>query len=360
MDSIRSATHDCPMKLDMSGTSPSRTPRGVREDSSDLSPADANSAAIGGVTPAEAARVAEVLEAARAPATRRAYASAWNRFSRWCVDREVEPLGVNPELVAVYLASIAEQGGAMSTIDRASAAIRAVHRDAGVADPTAHPGVERVRAGLRRTVGIAPRRQAHPLSTAEIRRIVEHIDDDIRGRRDRALILVGYAGALRRSELSALAVGDVEFRTGGVVLRLRCSKTDQERAGAVVGIARGAHPVTCPVTALRRWLDVIDHDDVTVPLYRPVAWSARRALPRGLDGRDVARILQSRAEAAGLGDLPISGHSLRAGHATEAAARGVPADRLARTTRHASIEALARYVRPAQVLADTSSKDLGL
>ena len=125
------------MSIDVSGTSPSRTPRSAREESSELSPTDADSAVVGGVTPAEAERIAEVLEAARAPATRRAYAGAWNRFSRWCVDLGVEPLRVHPELVAVYLTSIAEQGGATSTVDLATSAVLTVHRNAGAPDPTA-------------------------------------------------------------------------------------------------------------------------------------------------------------------------------------------------------------------------------
>ena len=347
------------MSLDVSGTSDSQPLPGVRDGVAEVRPEDLADLSGFEISSAEAERVAAALGAARSPATRRAYASAWARFDRWVADRGGESLGVSPEVVAVYLVELADNGKSMSTVDRAASAIRAIHRDAGLEDPTRHPGVERVRAGLRRSVGVAPRRQAHPLSTAEIRRIVGPIGDDVRGRRDRSIILLGYAGALRRSELASLDVGDVEFRTGGVVLTIRSSKTDQERQGAVVGIARGAHPVTCPVTALRRWLDVID-GDLDLPLYRPVAWSARRALPRGLDGRDVARILQNRAEDAGLGDLAISGHSLRAGHATEAAGRGVPADRLARTTRHSSIEALSRYVRPAEVLTDTTSRDLGL
>jgi integrase len=248
----------------------------------------------------------------------------------------------------------------MASIDRALSAISAAHLDAGHPDPTRHSGVVRVRAGLRRSVGVAPKRLAYPLSTEEIRRIIDAIPDDLRGVRDRALILTGFAGALRRSEVVALAVGDVTFRPKGAVLIIRSSKTDQEGVGQIIGIARGRRRSTDPVAALRRWLEVAHLQDGNAPLFGPIAWSGVRSRSNALSGRDVARILQSRAAAAGLGDLPISGHSLRAGHATEAASRGVPADRLARTTRHKSAAALARYVRPAEVLSDTSSSDLGL
>lgn len=266
----------------------------------------------------------------------------------------------DPVLVAAYVAGLADAGRAMASIDRALSAISAAHLDAGHSDPSRHPGVVRLRAGLRRMVGVAPKRLSHPLSTEEVRRIVEAIPDDLRGARDRALILTGFAGALRRSEVAALSLGDVSFRPKGAVLHIRSSKTDQEGEGQLVGLARGTRPSTDPVAALHSWIARAELGQGSDPLFGPVAWSGERSRRTPLSGRDVARILQARAAAAGLGDLPISGHSLRAGHATEAAARGVPADRLARTTRHKTAAALARYVRPAEALSDTSSADLGL
>jgi len=128
----------------------------------------------------------------------------------------------------------------------------------------------------------------------------------------------------------------------------------------VVGVTRGQHHETDPVSAVSTWTAAAElaGDEWLLP---PVAWSDRRVIrDRHLGGHDVARILRSRAADAGLGDLPISGHSLRAGHATEAAGRGVPSERLMRTTRHRSMSGLAPYVRPASALRDTTSADLGL
>jgi len=306
-------------------------------------------------------RIAAAAEASRSPSTRRAYASALRRWVEWCAGRGVEPDAAGPEHVAAWIAELAAAGRSASTIQVALAALAADASDSGRDDPTAHPGVRRVVAGLRRTVGTAPRRQAHPVSTEEVRRIVTSIQGDgLRARRDRAVILLGYAAALRRSELADLRLGDIVQRRGGFVVRLRRAKTDQEAAGQVVGVARGQHHETDPVAALLAWTAAaqLSGDDW---LWPPIAWSDRRVIrDRHLDGGDVARILRSRADDAGLGDLPISGHSLRAGHATEAASRGVPAERLMRTTRHRSTAGLAPYVRPAEALRDTTSADLGL
>jgi len=306
-------------------------------------------------------RIAAAAEASRSLSTRRAYASALRRWVAWCAGRGVEPDAAGPEHVAAWVAELAAAGRSASTIQVALAALAADARDAGRPDPAAHPGVRRVVAGLRRQVGTAPRRQAHPVTTEDVRRIVTAIQGDgLRAPRDRALILLGYAAALRRSELADLRLGDIVQRRGGFVIRVRSSKTDQEAAGQVVGVTRGQHHETDPVSALSGWIAAagLSGDDW---LWPPISWSDRRVLAgRHLGGHDVARILIARAADAGLGDLPISGHSLRAGHATEAASRGVPAERLMRTTRHRSMAGLAPYVRPAEALRDTTSASLGL
>lgn len=311
------------------------------------------------VTDAERERVTAALDSARSPSTRLSYASAWKQWEQWCAARGATALPGSPELVAVYLTTLADSGLSASTIDKTLAAIRAGHVDVGADDPTAHSGVTRVRQGLRRTIGTAAKKQAHPLSTDEIRLIIAGIEGDgLRALRDRALILLGYAAALRRSELVALDVEDLTRKRSGYVVNIRRSKADQEAEGQIVGVARGQHPETDPVAALDRWLK--GSGIKTGPLFRSIAWSDRRVLDRRMDGKAVNLILTDRAETVGLHLPNLSGHSLRAGHATQAAENGVPAERLARTTRHKNLSVLAGYVRPAQVLTDTTAKDLGL
>lgn len=313
------------------------------------------------IHPEDLAAVAAAVAAARAASTRRVYASAWRGWERWCAERAYSPLPADPVHVAGHIAALGALGRSVSTIDRTLAAIAAEHQGRGLDDPTSAPGVRLTRAGVRRTVGAAPRRQAHPVTTDEVRRLVEACDPtSLRGLRDHALILTGYAAALRRSEVGAVALGHIAYRSAGIALSLTKSKSDQEGQGAVVGIARG-HGVTDPVAAVRAWISAAGLDDPQEAVFVRIAWSDRRALRgRPLSGEAVQEILLARAREAGIDDLDLSGHSLRAGHATTAAEAGVPADRLARTTRHARLETLARYVRPAEALRDTSSAALGL
>lgn len=312
------------------------------------------------LTDDEAARLAMALADSRAASTRTAYASKWRSWERWCHHTDRQALPADPGHVAVYLTELAAAGRSLSTINGAAAAIRAKHEDAGHEDPTAVAGVRRVRAGLTRRLGKAPKRKAHPISLVELRRMLETCDiDGIRGLRDRALLLVGYAGALRRSELADLEVSGIARARDGVVLTLDRSKGDQDGEGQHVGITRGLNQQTCPVTALMAWLDVLGTD--SGPLFcRITRHNTAPVTVQALSGSSVDQIVRARAACAGLGDLRISGHSLRAGHATTAAENGVDAARIARTTRHVRLETLAGYIRPAEVLRDTTARELGL
>lgn len=313
------------------------------------------------VHPADVDAVAGFVAAAKADSTRRVYASAWRQWVAWADGRGYPTLPADPLHVAAHASALAKAGRSVSTIDRAMAAIAAEHQRAGHPDPTTAEGVRLARSGIRRTVGVAPRRQVHALTTEEIRRLVAVCDSaSLRGLRDRALILLGFAGALRRSDLCGLDVRDVAFRPAGLVVTVRRSKGDQDGEGQVVGVVRG-HGDTDPVHAVRAWLRAADLADPSSPLFGRVAWSDRRVVHGSrLSGQAVRDLIAARAEQAGLGDLDLAGHSLRAGHATVASEAGVPAERIARTTRHSRLETLARYVRPAQVLQDSSSAALGL
>lgn len=257
-----------------------------------------------------------------------------------------------------YLAERAEQCLSFATLSLASCAIGFEHRRAGAADPTAHEAVGQVRRGLRRSLGTAPTRQARPLWVAEIRAIVTRIDrTTLQGAQDAALILLGFASALRRCELAALTLADLETKREGLLLTVRGSKTDPDRRGQVVGVAHGRHRATDPVAAVADWLAVRG----TTP--GPLFTNMRPGDPalRPISGNAIARILRDRAATAGLPTARITGHSLRAGHATSAALAGVGVDRIAAQTRHRRIDVLIeRYIRPIEALRTTSSRDLGL
>lgn len=310
-----------------------------------------------GLTADDLDRIAAALRAGRAHATRTVYICAWRAWTRWCADRQISPAPATPEQVCAYLTERAQTGVSISTLEPACSAIGAHHRDHDLPDPIRHDTVRLVRRGLRRTLGTAPRHPAHALDLPEITTLTAGINPaTAAGARDRALILLGFASALRPGELAALTLADLEHRPTGLLLHIRRSKTDQQAHGQVVAVAPGRHPATCPLTALDTWLRV--RGAAPGPLFT----AQRRGRSPGLEAisaHAVSRIVARRARTT---DLPaITGNSLRAGHATTAAAAGAAPDRIAAQTRHAQTKTLIEhYIRPAQALAITTSRDLGL
>jgi len=311
-----------------------------------------------GLTVDDAVRIAAALDAAHAESTRKLYAHTWLVWERWCAARGVPALPADPAALAAYLVERAAAGIAVATLNMACTAIRHMHRQHGLANPAEDELVRQVRLGLRRTYGTAPRRLARPLTVPEIGQIVDSIDRSTPiGARDAAIILLGYASAMRGSELAALTPADLEHKPAGLLLTVRQSKTDQEGRGQVVAVAHGNHTATDPVGAVAAWL--------TTRGYGPGALFTRiwatRISDQALGDQVVARMLRHRAIAAGLDGTRITAHSLRAGHATTAAIAGVPLDRIAAQTRHKDLSVLvSRYIRPMEALALTSSRDLGL
>lgn len=296
-----------------------------------------------------------LIEANRAERTLRAYRSDWAHFDAWCARHGVPALPADPSAVALYVTALSATHRP-STIGRRLAAISVAHQRAGHVSPTGDVRVREVMKGVRRTIGTAPA-EAAPLTLAQLRRICSSLPDTTIGARDRALLLVGFAGALRRSELTALDADDVTTREEGLVLRLRRSKTDQESLGRDVALPTGRDPETCPVTALTRWRA---HADITAgPLLRPVDRHGRVAATR-LSAQAVNLIVKRRLTEIGIDSTEYSGHSLRAGFATAAAARGASEASIARQTGHRSMNVLRRYVRHGTVFTDNAVATLGL
>ena len=168
--------------------------------------------------------------------------------------------------------------------------------------------------------------------------------------RDRALLLLGFAGALRRSELVALNVEDLDFCIEGLRVTIRHSKTDQAGATQQIAIPFGSRPETCPVTAVKRWLDYRSID--TGAIFRRLDRDDR------LDAAAVGAILKKRAEAAGLDPERFSAHSLRSGLLTSAAMNGASIWKLMDQSRHKSVQTVRAYVRAADAFKDHPGKGL--
>lgn len=295
------------------------------------------------------------VAASRSANTIRAYRTGWAQFEAWCELHVVNALPASSENVAFFVADLAEVASP-ATIDARLAAISAAHRAAGYESPTKSEAVRLVRRGVRRTKGTA-QRQVRPISVAELRRMVSHCSDDLVGKRDRVLLLLGFAGALRRSELTALAVGDVQENDDGLVVRVGRSKTDQEGAGRTIGVPFGSHPDTCPVRAWRAW---IRESGISAgPAFRAINRHGQLGIRR-LGPGSVAAIVKHYAELAGIEPDDISGHSLRAGLATAAAAAGVPERVIAQQTGHRSVVMVRRYVREGSLFRENAAAAVGL
>ena len=209
--------------------------------------------------------------------------------------------------------------------------------------------------GIRRRKGVAPD-QVHAIALDDLRKMVAALPEGLAGSRDHALLLLGFAGAFRRSELVALNVEDLEKTEDGVVVHIRRSKTDQEAAGRHVGIPYGSTNL-CPVTAPRHWLEaaLISSD----PVFRKVDRHGHVGAEH-LSPSSVAAIVKRAAALAGLAPELFSGHSLRAGLATSAAANGATETVIMAQTGHRSTAMVRRYIRRGNLFRQNAASIAGL
>ena len=299
-------------------------------------------------------RTRAFASAATSENTRRAYARQWAAFAAWCGASRLEALPANPATVALYVSHLAELGRKVATIEQAVAAISAAHGVAGHPSPREDAKLRMVLRGIRRTVGAA-QREAAPVLASHLRSMLEALPASLLGQRDATLLLVGFSGAFRRSELVALTVGDVAFTADGLEVTLRRSKTDQEARGRLVAIPYSGAPDLCPVRALKMWLEAAGI--VEGPLFREVTRHGRvESAP--LTGRSLSRIVKRAAAAAGLEAATFSGHSLRAGFVTQAKIKGRAEDAIMRQTGHRSVAMVRKYDRRANLWRDNAAAGL--
>jgi integrase len=330
----------------------------------DVVPAGSDPAG-GAVAPVltDAARAAlmtaqDLAQKAAAPATLRAYQADWSHYAAWCARLGFVPVPATPATVGAYLASLAETH-APTTIRRRLSALGKMHRFNDLPWNPAHRDIQGPLQGLLRTRG-RPVRKAAALSLAMLRQLVATCDNSPRGRRDRALLLFGFAGALRRSELVALQVDDVAPVAGGLRLRIRRAKTDQAGQGAEIGLPRGKYAETCPVLAFDAWQAVAKRQ--AGPLFRRISTRGNIG-DAPLHPDAVRRILAHRARMAGFspdGFDRLSAHALRVGFITEAYGKGVRDEDIMRHTRHRDLRTMRGYVRRAGLVSESPAGVLDL
>jgi len=295
---------------------------------------------------------AQAARDARAPATWAAYKSTWRSFVTFCEAAGIEA-APSAQAACAYALHLAELGRASSTIDRAMTALGQVARARGLEPPTADSRVAEVLAGLRRRIGTRPARKA-ALTPRQVRDMLEGLPAGKRGLRDRCMLLLGFAGAFRRSELVAVDVEHLQWCDEGVRVLVPRSKTDQTGEGMTKAIPPGRSEQTCPVRSLRAWLEASSIE--SGPVFRHVA-AGDRVTGRRIGDRQVARLVQSAAKRAGI-EADLAAHSLRAGLITAAAKAGRSDWSIMRQSGHASPATLAAYVREARLFDDNAAEGL--
>jgi len=308
----------------------------------DLAPVTARLEAL----PASIRSAADALAmAALSPATLRAYRSDWSAFSAWCAAQGVQPIPARVDTVAGYVAARMVEGKKAATISRAVAAISCAHEVAGLDGFGRSRRVRDALKGMRRTIGTAPMKKA-PATADRLGLMLASCGDDLAGLRNRALLALGFAGALRRSELVVLTVEDIQMVEGGAVVTIRRSKTDQGGEGQTIGILNGTR--LRPLEALRAWCEAAGITSGTI--FRSI--NRGGAVGASLSDRSAADIVKAAAERAGLDASAFAGHSLRSGFITSGAEAGHDAIRIAEVSRHKNLEVLRGYVQRANLLKD--------
>lgn len=256
------------------------------------------------------------------------------------------------QAVASY---IGDQAGvlAVATIRRRIATLSKVHAMLNYPNPCKSAVVKATLRGLVRKHGLA-QSQARPLLKEDLFAVLDKMGACARDNRDRALLLLGFAGGFRRSELVGLEVTDFDHARQGLIVTLRKSKTDQEGRGRKIGIPHG-RTRHCPVAALESW--ITQAAIVSGPAFRPISRHGHIAdLP--LTGDAVSTIIRRRVAEAGFDPAGYSGHSLRAGFATSAAQAGISTAKIRAQTGHASDAVLARYIRDGELFVGNAAGSL--
>jgi len=291
---------------------------------------------------------------AKSANTRKSYRSDWKDFEQWCVANRLTSMPASPQTVVAYLMEKAEILK-MSSLDRRLVSLRQAHAMAGHPFDKGNVLITETLKGIKNTHG-KPQVAKAPILVEDLRAMVQNLEDNLQGKRDRALLLFGFTGAFRRSELVSLKVEDLRFTREGIEILLRRSKTDQEGKGTILPIPFGSNPDTCPVRAIQAWLE--ESRIQAGFIFRGINKHGHIS-EKGMNPASVSLIIK-RNEHIKDRAIEFGGHSLRAGFCTQAAINGVSAHSSMRQARQKKIETHQKYIRIANMWQDCAATKLGL
>ncbi len=301
-----------------------------------------------------AEKAKDYIANAKSKNTRKSYRSDWKDFDQWCKAKRLTTMPASPETVVAYLIEKAEILK-MATLDRRLVSIRQAHSMAGHLFDKGHMLIKETLKGIKNTHG-KPQTAKAPILLEDLRSMVNNLGDGLHGIRDRALLLLGFIGAFRRSELVSLKVEDLRFTREGIEVMLRRSKTDQEGKGTILPIPYGSNPETCPVRSIQSWLELSGIKDGY--LLRAVNKHGHIS-GNGMNPASVSLIIKRNDHIKGR-KIEFGGHSLRAGFCTQAAINGVSAHASMKQARQKKVETHQKYIRIANMWQDCAATKLGL
>ena len=294
----------------------------------------------------------DYLSKSLSDATKRAYASDFLQFAEFCRLKNLQSLPATPDTVAIWITQMVELGRKTTTIERSLVAISQAHKLKDLDSPI-NTVIRKLVTGVKRKIG-KTKKKSLPITLEMLERIITRLGSDLISERNKAILLLGWAGALRRSELSALDVENVDTVSRGIKLTIPSSKTDQCGEGYTIGIPFAENDSLCPVYAVQNW--IFRANLKSGALFRQIGRSAiiddDCSTFSRLSDKWIAKIVKDSLQKAGYPTDGYGGHSLRAGFATEAASRGVDERTIMRHTRHKSVTVMRGYIHSGTIFSD--------
>ena len=294
------------------------------------------------------------LQNSKAKNTVRAYKSDFEDFGLFCVKNGFNNLPSEPKIVSLYLTHLSTKDAKISTIKRRLVSIGVIHKIKGHYLDTKHPIIIENLLGIKRRKGIAQQGKK-PLLINDLKKIIDVINNqnepDIKKLRNKAILLIGFSGGFRRNEIVSIDKEDIEFVFEGVKIRVKKSKTDQFGEGMIKGIPRFESSLYCPVTNLKRWINIskINKGPIFIKFSKGFKISKKR-----LSDQSVSLIIKDYLTKAGIDSKSYSGHSLRSGFATSAAESGAEERSIMAMTGHKSTEMVRRYIKEANLFKNNA------